>query len=280
MANTALQDHTLPSVGQILKDARQSQGLSLEEIAVTLCISKRYLAYLEDDKENLVGDVYTIGFLRSYAQYLGLDHKDLSKMFKNQAIHPPPSQLPFPAPLPGKGIPSFRVLGFCFFILLAVIGGWKWNKYSNLQPALPQNIESVEISPEANRAPQQENTLPLSETLLKASTPPKENLSPDTLIAAPQTPILPPSVFLKATEEAWIEVTDQKGDVILSHLFKPKESYEFKNPQHLILKTGNAGGLSLFSGEKSITSLGKSGEVKSGVSLDPEKWVEQTPETH
>ena len=195
-------------------------------------------------------------------------------------------------------MPSYRILGFSFFVLLAVIVGWEWVKYSHSQKYSPNDVGVVEILPEPNVIPEEsvalQNTSPLSESPLPVGStaslvnPASElptlpaEVRESVVIPAPNLPtsISSQSVLLKATEDVWIEVKDNEGNIIISRLFRPTESYEFKNPQHLVLKTGNAGGISLISGDKSISSLGKTGEVKSGIILDPEKWVEQNPETH
>ncbi len=61
-------------LGEILLMARQSRGIELERAARDTKIRARYLAALEaGDFRELPGSVYTKGFLRNYAQYLGLD---------------------------------------------------------------------------------------------------------------------------------------------------------------------------------------------------------------
>jgi cytoskeletal protein RodZ len=61
-------------LGEILVMARQSKGIELERAARDTKIRSHYLAALEaGDFRELPGTVYTKGFLRNYAQYLGLD---------------------------------------------------------------------------------------------------------------------------------------------------------------------------------------------------------------
>ena len=61
-------------LGEILLMARQGRGVELERAARDTKIRARYLAALEaGDFKELPGAVYTKGFLRNYAQYLGLD---------------------------------------------------------------------------------------------------------------------------------------------------------------------------------------------------------------
>jgi cytoskeleton protein RodZ len=61
-------------LGEILLMARQSRGIELERAARDTKIRARYLSALESGEfRELPGAVYTKGFLRNYAQYLGLD---------------------------------------------------------------------------------------------------------------------------------------------------------------------------------------------------------------
>ncbi|MBY0293555.1 MAG: DUF4115 domain-containing protein, partial [Alphaproteobacteria bacterium] len=91
----------------------------------------------------------------------------------------------------------------------------------------------------------------------------------------------PQPVILKASEETWVEVKDNEGNIILRRLFKPGESHEFEIPENLFLKTGNVRGISLISGERTHSFFNSpGGVVRSHISLDPKKWVEESPESH
>jgi cytoskeleton protein RodZ len=275
MENQPEQHSITPSVGQALKSARVERGLSLESIADKLRISKSSLTHLEENHDNLVCDVYTIGFLRSYAQFLGLDPDNLIQKFKNQATLPKASQLAFPAPLPGRGMPSFRILGLTLLALLVIIAGWEWFGYQETAPLLQE--EPILIEAQLEEEPK--NT-PASST--EPAPLVQQNVSEISSLIDTEEPLksLPPEekVLLKVATTSWIEVKNENGEIILNRLFHPGETYEFKSPQDLVLKTGNAGGFSLISGEKILDSLGKTGEVKSEISLDPKKWLEQNPE--
>lgn len=62
------------TIGQILKNAREEQDISLEELSLKTHIKVRYLRAMEDDEfEVLPSFVQQKGFLRSYAQQLGLE---------------------------------------------------------------------------------------------------------------------------------------------------------------------------------------------------------------
>jgi cytoskeleton protein RodZ len=67
-------DAPLESVGQDLRHAREKKGESLEQVSRVLKIRKDLLQSLEESNlESLPGRAYVIGFVRSYADYLGLD---------------------------------------------------------------------------------------------------------------------------------------------------------------------------------------------------------------
>lgn len=67
-------DNDTRSIGQILRDARIHRRISLNDASEELRIRHEYLVALEQDAwQDLPGEVYGQGFLRSYARYLGLD---------------------------------------------------------------------------------------------------------------------------------------------------------------------------------------------------------------
>lgn len=78
------------SIGALLKEARERQGLPLEGIAHSLRIPLKTLRALEEeDFTSLPADVYVRGFLKQYAAVLGLDPVPLIRAFAvERARHP------------------------------------------------------------------------------------------------------------------------------------------------------------------------------------------------
>src|SRR5438874_2946907 len=61
-------------IGSSLREARLRQGLDFPEIEQSTKIRGKYLRALEDEQFDLLpAQTYVKGFLRSYAEYLGLD---------------------------------------------------------------------------------------------------------------------------------------------------------------------------------------------------------------
>jgi helix-turn-helix protein len=61
-------------IGSSLKDARLRQGVDLAEAELATKIRSKYLSALEEERFDILpAQTYVKGFLRSYAEYLGLD---------------------------------------------------------------------------------------------------------------------------------------------------------------------------------------------------------------
>lgn len=73
------------SLGQFLKLKRVDQGLSLERVAQITRISLYNLEFLENDQYHLLpGEIYTRGYLKSYARVLHLDPEEIIKLYYQQ----------------------------------------------------------------------------------------------------------------------------------------------------------------------------------------------------
>src|SRR5476651_1130751 len=78
-------DHPLETVGQNLRAARLRRGDEIASVSRALKIRKDHLEALEDDRlEDLPGKTYALGFVRSYAHYLGLDSAAFAERFKQE----------------------------------------------------------------------------------------------------------------------------------------------------------------------------------------------------
>ncbi len=115
----------MKSVGQILREAREAKGLTVAQAAEgTRSKSQTILALEQDDFSKFPAPIYTRGFIKLYAEFLGLDAPGLISLFqarnadadklyrpasvlKPGAAHPPPPpaavtpelDLPPPAPV-------------------------------------------------------------------------------------------------------------------------------------------------------------------------------------
>jgi cytoskeletal protein RodZ len=85
-------------IGQILEKKRLEKGLSLKEVEHATKIRTRYLEGLErEDPTALPDHVYARGFLKTYANFLGLDGERLSKELKDRRVPRRERQLDYQA---------------------------------------------------------------------------------------------------------------------------------------------------------------------------------------
>ena len=72
-------------IGLLLKVAREDCGRSLADAASVTKISKCYLLNMEKGDFSALGArPYAIGYIKTYAKYLGLDDKHFSEMLRDQ----------------------------------------------------------------------------------------------------------------------------------------------------------------------------------------------------
>ena len=81
------------AIGDQLKNAREARGLTIEYVAGETNIAKRYIAAMEDEDFSVFpGDPYIVGFLRNYAEYLGIDSNSIVQAFRGIRIQEQPDR--------------------------------------------------------------------------------------------------------------------------------------------------------------------------------------------
>nr|WP_251040737.1 helix-turn-helix domain-containing protein [Bacillus sp. ISL-45] len=72
-------------LGNILKEAREAKGLSLDELQSITKIQKRYLLGIEEGNYSMMpGKFYVRAFIKQYAEAVGLDPEQLFEQHKNE----------------------------------------------------------------------------------------------------------------------------------------------------------------------------------------------------
>ncbi len=123
-------DEGRPRLPDRLRMARESKGVDLFRAERDTKIRQRYLAALESgDYESLPGIVYTKGFLRNYAQYLGLNPDDILEQWRKErgpAAKPQPvAVVTRPVTMPRQGITlstSMLAVALLLIVSIAVAG--------------------------------------------------------------------------------------------------------------------------------------------------------------
>ena len=77
----------MDSLGGYFREEREAQGLTFEQLATSTRIRESYLQALEDGHFNLLPEkVFVKGFVRAYAQALGLDEEEALRRFSIAAM--------------------------------------------------------------------------------------------------------------------------------------------------------------------------------------------------
>ena len=81
----------MESIGDKLRLAREQHTYTLDQVARDTNVARRFLQALEEeDFAVFPGETYAMGFLRTYAEYLGLDADELIALFHNLQIQEQP----------------------------------------------------------------------------------------------------------------------------------------------------------------------------------------------
>jgi len=245
----------MTSVGSILREARESQGRPIAEIAEELCITRRYLRAIEaDDTDGVPGLFFFKNFAKQYAAVLGVDEKVILPALA--AIQEPEEARPQPEiRVPNRlveatnrrfipDVPMGWSVAGLIVVLLGCSGIYSWWKRA---PQGPANSAMVE------------QTSPLA--MVKASGPgfaTAGQANPESEAESGEGS----GVVLKlsATERTWLSISSD-GKEIFAGIMQPSESKTLTGLDRATMKVGNAGGIDVRWNGKAVGPLGTSGQV-------------------
>jgi len=124
-------------VGTLLKDARESRGLTFEEISEELKIHPRFLRALEEGDYGIFADkVHIRGFLKNYAEFLGLDVNQILAFWRREyadsAEEVPIRDVTKPIHSPRFVITPQVVAGGLIFVLVIAFLGYLFWQYRSI----------------------------------------------------------------------------------------------------------------------------------------------------
>jgi cytoskeleton protein RodZ len=148
-------------IGNSLREARLRQGLDFPEIEQATKVRPKYLRALEDEQFDILpGQTYVKGFLRSYAEYLGLDGQLYVDEYNSRYIHvdeETPLRARSTSSL-GRAGPRFEssvvliALASIAIVTLLVFAAWRFG--SNTPNTLPDYSTEPPAAPPTNPARQ------------------------------------------------------------------------------------------------------------------------------
>lgn len=113
-------------VGAMLREQRVQSGLNVAEVSGFLRIRAAYVQAIEAGRfEVLPGPAYAAGFVRTYAEFLGLDPAEVARRFQAETrVAPRIAPLAFPVPDAETGTPKAGIMLVGAVIALVAYGGW------------------------------------------------------------------------------------------------------------------------------------------------------------
>lgn len=114
------------AVGQYLRDVRMRRGITARDVSNQIRIRPNQVEALEDGRvEDLPGVVYCIGYVRAYANLLGLDGEEAVRRFKEAGPIHQTTELGFPEKTkPESRLPKPVLVLGALAVAAIAYGGW------------------------------------------------------------------------------------------------------------------------------------------------------------
>jgi cytoskeleton protein RodZ len=272
------------AAGAVLLRERRRQGLSLGDISRQLKLSVRQVEALErDDYSGYKGPVFIHGFIRNYAKLLGLDPEPLIRA-TDSLLNPP--QVPAAAPREQERLRPVRMehrrLRLWPAVLTVLVIGIAISLYfgSRRAPdagrspptvaARDKSVPSSKFAAEARTGVETKSKAepkPELEAVVKPATKPdarpETKTEKKTEIAERRVPVESGGAIAAESsgrvtlrmifeQDSWVEIKDRTGNTIFGQLNPAGSRRSVSGDPPLSVVVGNAAGVRLFQGDRSI----------------------------
>ncbi len=282
------------TLGEQLKKEREKKGITLVEVARVTKIRKTYLQALEEGDFDAQSPVFMKGFLKSYAEYLGLDSAEIIKRYKydiktEDELEAEPEVSASRRSSSRYLVPGIITLSLAIIIIIASIIAVKKR---NTPPAPSTTIPPV-TQAEATREEvviKNTTTHPILSTVheklfkdvtaIKSTAPvkpaptpvvaekpaekPEKTVEETGKTAKAKTNGKKHTLNITAKGTAWLRIAVDDGASI-EVLMKKGETIDLAAERRFAVVTGNAGEIDITLNGKSLGSLGESGKIVSKV---------------
>lgn len=276
----------MATVGEILKQKRQEQNLTLHDVSEVTKISTNFLDAIENNAfKKLPRGVFPKMFIRAYARHLGLDDDRLIQLYYEQSAEIESEETPAPegprmAPIRRRRGHWTRILsavvvmgallGTIYFIYQSSESSPPLDDTTPPEPQRPLAEPAPTPAPAATDSPTNTATDAVTPdgSPLPATAPPTsdESLIPSAAAESdPQTLVL----TLRASAVCWVRVVSER--VPQDFILQPGETFQYRYGNPIILQVGNAGGVTLFLNGRAARPLGTTGQVVE-LNLSPSNW--------
>lgn len=196
-------------VGQMLREARESLGLSLRDIATDTRVRLAYLEAIEDGRfHDLPGRTYIPAFLRTYAKRVNLDAERVLETYRAvDTAPPPPAAYNFPVAPRERRTPKAALLLASCALLFGAYVTWHTMTRESGSPTqvvapVPDRLKPPVVAtapaPDVTPPPAAPAPVPAQASGAPAPAPLPDVAAPPPAMAAPLPlpPVLPPAPTL------------------------------------------------------------------------------------
>ncbi|MEC8133097.1 MAG: RodZ domain-containing protein, partial [Pseudomonadota bacterium] len=279
MSETVNDDFEL-GIGIALRDARVARNLSLAEVSALLRIREAHLEAIElEDFDQLPGDVYAIGFIRTYAQYLELNESDLIMRFKAASVESGMADLVFEEEEETEQISGALKISLLVVGALVVYVLWLVAGTQNDGITVSAVVQTPAAPVQAPAAPTQPAVVAdeAAAASAAAAETPATPRAPDGAAPAaatiegpadvqPNAQLIdttpaPSKVEIRATRRTWMRLENAQGRVLFSSVIDEGEGFELPDDMDYILATRDAGALTYFVNNQAVAPVGRRGQI-------------------
>lgn len=227
-------------IGERLRNAREARGWSLPDVSELTRIRATFLQALEEEQfDRLPGGTYLKGFLRTYANALGLDPDELFEAYHLEfempaqpivgahSVDVPIRPAARPSPF-RRMITGAAALALVVLVVIGYIGYQQLRRFA--APVSRPDVTAQPAPPVAEPAPAQ-------------TPPPTRPRPPETPgpIASSAAPLV---VVLRITEESWIRIFAD-GRRVFQGVVAAGAERTWTAQRELTVRVGNAQGVSV-----------------------------------
>ena len=218
-------------VGASLCAERLRRGEELRTIALSLRIRRDQLEALEEGRYRaLPGRAYAIGFIRSYAEYLGLDSAQIVERYRTEYDRDAEGRtdLAFPKAENEKRLPKSVMLIVGVVIAVGIYGGWLLTRSADSLmaeriPPVPERVEASAVATSSKDSATETSSALMSGDIAAASTSLNNGSSqsvyaPEPVAIAVPAPASEVTVAAPQVDAALPAIADQPAEAVLPSL--------------------------------------------------------------
>lgn len=251
-------------VGEALRRTRLFYGQTLEDVQKALRIRSCQIEAIENgDLTDLPGRVYAIGFVRSYAEYLGLDGGKTVQLFKAQYMDGTAgkARLSFSVPASETKTPALWFATLTLLLACALFMGW--HHYKKPERG---NIAYIEVVPESIRQHVEQDLAIQSSVAVED--PITSDVRETNIVEDMSSDENQSGIILNIIGNSWVEIKNGNGEVVVSNILERGDQYFVPDSPGLSMSLGNAANVEIIVEGQTLMPLGKNGDVRRDIPLN------------